>query len=159
MRGSLARTSRSFSVVLMAVVAVAAQENGVVSHEAGKLNELEKSLIAKVSGARPSFSILRRTPNSTTGLIYRALTGEAELHEEFSDVFIVRSGSATLVLGGDLQERRAVGPGEVAAKSIAGGERRKLKVGDVVHIPAKLPHWVFLDPGETVTYLIIKLKD
>ncbi len=137
----------------------AAQENGVVAHAAGKLDELEKGLVAKVNGARPSFTILRRTPNSTTGLIHRALTGEAELHEEFSDIFIVRSGSATLVIGGALQEPRTVGPGEVAAKSIKGGERRKLKAGDVVHIPAKLPHWVFLDPGETVTYLIIKVKD
>ena len=39
------------------------------------------------------------------------------------------------------------------------GETRRLAVGDIVHIPAGIPHHVVVAPGETVTYLLIKAKE
>jgi mannose-6-phosphate isomerase-like protein (cupin superfamily) len=31
-----------------------------------------------------------------------------------------------------------------------------LKVGDVAHIPAKVPHWFIPTPGKGLTYIAVK---
>jgi mannose-6-phosphate isomerase-like protein (cupin superfamily) len=94
-----------------------------------------------------------------SALIHRAATGEAEFHENMADFFVVRSGHGTLVIGGQLKDSRSVAPGEMAAVAIDGGERRAIGPGDVIYIPAKLPHHVLVDRGEPLSYLIIKAKE
>ena len=128
-------------------------------HPNSDLAAKAKQIIAKVDGAKPSFVVLGQTPGTLSALIYRARTGEAELHDQMSDFFVVRSGAATLVLGGKMDTPRTVRPGEYAAPKIIGGESRAIGPGDVVYIPAKMPHHVVLGPRQTITYLLIKAKE
>jgi mannose-6-phosphate isomerase-like protein (cupin superfamily) len=70
---------------------------------------------------------------------------------------IVESGEATLVVGGTMVEPKTVKPHEVRGSSIAGGAIKQLTPGDVVHIPAKVPHQLKIATGKTFTYLVIKV--
>ena len=43
--------------------------------------------------------------------------------------------------------------------SIQGGTEAKLGAGDVLHIPAKVPHQMILAPGAQVTYFVTKVVE
>ena len=43
--------------------------------------------------------------------------------------------------------------------SIQGGTEAKLGSGDVLHIPAKVPHQMILAPGTQVTYFVTKVVE
>ena len=90
-------------------------------------------------------------------IAHREGDGEAELHEGQADVFVVEGGAATLVVGGEIVGARTSSPGEVRGTSIQGGERVKLGVGDVVHIAAKTPHQLLVEPGGKFTYFVMKV--
>ena len=90
-------------------------------------------------------------------IAHREGDGEAELHEGQADVFVVESGAATLVVGGEIVGARTSSPGEVRGTSIQGGERVKLGVGDVVHIAARTPHQLLIEPGGKFTYFVMKV--
>jgi mannose-6-phosphate isomerase-like protein (cupin superfamily) len=87
-------------------------------------------------------------------------------HDQVGEVYHVIDGTATLVTGPDLVDRRprpadneAVrllnGPGGNAA-SIRNGTTHQLKAGDVIVIPAGTGHW-FTKIDDHITYLMIRL--
>ena len=88
---------------------------------------------------------------------HREGPGEAELHETQADIFIVQSGEATLKVGGTVVSPKTTAPNEIRGPSISGGEEKKLGAGDVVHIPAKIPHQLLLDAGKQFTYAVVKV--
>ncbi|MDX1983108.1 MAG: hypothetical protein SFV51_22745 [Bryobacteraceae bacterium] len=147
--------------ILLAAAAAAQQAPAPVVQQWNRqsLLQIDSEVARKASGNRPSFAVLTRTATSVAAIIHRARTGEAELHEEMADFFIVRAGSGTLVTSGKLINDRVIGKGEHAADGIEGGESRKLSTGDVAHVPSKTPHHVVVAPGETITYLLIKAKE
>ena len=89
---------------------------------------------------------LKEYPRHFTMLSFRSRDGQAELHENFADLFYILDGRATLVTGGSLAEAVTIGPGELRGVSIEGGVRQELRTGDVAHVPAGVPHQ-FLVPG------------
>jgi mannose-6-phosphate isomerase-like protein (cupin superfamily) len=91
-------------------------------------------------------------------LVHREADGSPELHETQVDVFFVQSGSATLVVGGTLLNGETVAPHEKRNGTIQGGARQKLSAGDVVRIPARVPHQLVLDGEHEFTYLVVKVK-
>ena len=91
-------------------------------------------------------------------LVHREADGQVEWHETQVDVFFVQSGSATLVVGGTLLSGETVAPHEKRNGTIQGGTRQKLSAGDVVRIPARVPHQLVLDGAHEFTYLVIKVK-
>ena len=40
---------------------------------------------------------------------------------------------------------------------VSGGEKHHVAPGDIVHIPANVPHQMLLDSGKHVTYFVIKV--
>lgn len=70
----------------------------------------------------------------------RDAPGEVEYHAHTVDVMHVVEGSATVVTGGEMVGARTVGDGELRADSVAGGEPHELSEGDVVAVPAGVPH-------------------
>jgi mannose-6-phosphate isomerase-like protein (cupin superfamily) len=95
--------------------------------------------------------------NHVLGITHRDKSGVAELHEKQTDIFVIQSGETTLVVGGELIDAKSTGPGEVRGSGIRGGVKKSVAPGDVVHIPAKMPHQFFLDPGNEITYVAIKV--
>jgi quercetin dioxygenase-like cupin family protein len=49
-------------------------------------------------------------------------------------------------------------PHEKRNVTIQGGTREKLSPGDIVRIPANIPHQLLLDGGREFTYFVIKIK-
>lgn len=97
-------------------------------------------------------------PNDSFLLAHREADGQPELHETQVDVFFVQSGSATLLVGGTLLNGETVAPHEKRNGTIQGGTRQKLAAGDVVRIPAHMPHQLLLDGAHEFTYFVIKVK-
>lgn len=102
---------------------------------------------------------LETYPHHFTMLAFRNRSGGGEVHQNYADVFYIVDGNATLVTGGDVVEPKSTGPGETLGTSVKGGSRQELKAGDMVHIPAAMPHQMLLDPGHTVTYFVIKVEE
>lgn len=90
-------------------------------------------------------------------LLYRDANGNPEQHDAIIDVVYVRSGSGTLVMGGTMAGRRATSAGEWVGTSLEGGDRHPLGAGDIVHIPAGIPHSFLVAPGQHVTYVLLKI--
>ena len=102
---------------------------------------------------------LEKYPHHYTMLAFRNRSGGGEVHQNYADVFFILDGHATLVTGGEVVEPRSTGPGETLGTSVKGGSRQELKAGDVVHIPASMPHQMVLGEGDTVTYFVIKAEE
>jgi mannose-6-phosphate isomerase-like protein (cupin superfamily) len=88
----------------------------------------------------------------------READGVPEWHETQVDLFVVESGSATLIVGGTMVGAKDTEPHEKRNGTIQGGMRHKLSAGDIVRIPVKTPHQVLLDGSKEFTYFVIKIK-
>ena len=86
----------------------------------------------------------------------RVMPGIVEIHARDTDIFYITEGAATLTTGGTATATRTTGPGEIRGEKITGGVARKLTKGDVVVIPAGVPHW-FSDVSGTFLYFVIKV--
>jgi len=64
----------------------------------------------------------------------------AELHDASDDVYYVLDGSATLVLGGKLEDPKEMDPGEWRSSRILDGKTIEIKKGDLVIVPRGTPH-------------------
>jgi hypothetical protein len=81
----------------------------------------------------------------------------AEAHEFMADLLVVTSGETTLTVGGVIVDPVNTS-GEIRGKSLHGGVAKKLAAGDIVHIPAKMPHQLSVDAGKECTYLVFKVR-
>lgn len=86
-------------------------------------------------------------------LAHREKSGEVESHETRAIVMIVRSGEATLIVGNNIVNARRTSPTEVRGTSIRDGIERKVSAGDIINMPAGLPHQFILKPGKQLTYI------
>ncbi len=125
----------------------------------GTLTEMEKALATKTDAAGLATQTLKKYATDYSMLAFRKQSGKAELHEKFADFYVVVAGNATLVSGGKMVNGATTGPGEVRGDSIAGGKETKLKKGDIVHIPADIPHQLLLTKGDTFQYFIVKVQE
>jgi glc operon protein GlcG len=82
--------------------------------------------------------------------------GEVEFHTSVTDIMYVLDGQATVVTGGEMVDGRQVGPGEYRASATRGGTSQRLARGDVMVIPAGVPHWFKEVPGP-LTYYVVKV--
>jgi mannose-6-phosphate isomerase-like protein (cupin superfamily) len=88
---------------------------------------------------------------------HRDADGRAELHKVKADVMVIQTGTATLVTGGEVIDPMVTGPNEIQGAGIKGGVKREVGPGDVIEIPAGVPHQFFLAPGTQITYLVVKV--
>jgi mannose-6-phosphate isomerase-like protein (cupin superfamily) len=98
-----------------------------------------------------------RGPGYTFAVTHRDSTGGLEQHADWTDIFVIEAGSATLLSGGVLEGGKEATPGELRGGTARGATRAPLHVGDVVVIPAGTPHQMLLSAGERVSYLAFKV--
>jgi mannose-6-phosphate isomerase-like protein (cupin superfamily) len=96
--------------------------------------------------------------NHMTMLTTRVATGDAEEHQDWSDIFIIVSGEATLVSGGHLQNPRIIAPGEQRSATISGGLDEPLQAGAIVHISPDVPHQLIVPQSGSVSYYVVKVR-
>jgi mannose-6-phosphate isomerase-like protein (cupin superfamily) len=102
---------------------------------------------------------LREYPQHIAMLLFRSRDGDAELHQNFAHLFCVLAGTATLLTGGTVIRARTVEPGETRGDSIEGGIRQDLRAGDVVHVPAGIPHQILIAGEKSITCLVMKIQE
>jgi mannose-6-phosphate isomerase-like protein (cupin superfamily) len=102
---------------------------------------------------------LREYPHHAIMLLFRSRDGQAELHENFADIFHVLEGRATLLTGGTLTGAETIAPGELRAASIIGGTRQELHAGDTAHVPAGLPHQMLVSGDKSIICLVVKIQE
>jgi hypothetical protein len=79
------------------------------------------------------------------------------LHGKKSDFMVIQDGEGTFVSGGELVNGKAGGedPGDMSGESIRGGISRVLKPGDVMFVPAGIPH-AFVETKDHVTFVMVR---
>jgi hypothetical protein len=89
----------------------------------------------------------------------RRLTGPQPilLHAKKSDFMVIQDGEGTYLSGGELVNGKAGGEdsGDMRGESIRGGVSRVLKAGDVIYVPAGIPHG-FVDTKDHITFVMIR---
>ena len=123
---------------------------------------ITSQLAALVQSAKVSGSI-----GSTLGdygsraikLSVRTASGGAEMHAHYDDIFFVTDGKAELLTGGNVVDAKTDTQGETKGSSIQNGRSVTIAKGDVVHIPAGVPHQLILAPGSVYTSVVIKVRE
>ena len=95
--------------------------------------------------------------NYSFAVSHRDGSGGVECHLTQADIFVVESGEASLTVGGALVDGKNRSATEMTGTAISGGTETKLGAGDIVTIPAKMPHQMKLDPGKEITYFVVKV--
>ena len=133
----------------------AAEREAVDIYSPKDIREMSDALLKK----RTQFASkeLERYSNHYSMLAQREGTGSSEVHEHEADIFVIESGAATILTGGKLVNARTQKPGEIRGTSIEGGERHLLGPGDIVHIPAGVPHQLLIGKGQPFTYFVVKV--
>ena len=87
---------------------------------------------------------------------HREKAGQVEVHDKETDVMYVVDGEATLVTGGTVVGLKRTKADQSIGDGVKGGEAHHLTKGDVIVIPAGVPHW-FKEVPKTVSYYVIKV--
>lgn len=96
------------------------------------------------------------TPTYKVDAGRRTEPGEVEYHERVTDIMYVLDGEATVVTGGEMQDVRVVGPGERRAARTTGGIAQRITPGDVLVVPAAVPHH-FTEVTDPFRYYVVKV--
>jgi mannose-6-phosphate isomerase-like protein (cupin superfamily) len=147
-----------FAMMLASAIASPAGVEGFAHWPSSELKAAGSRLATKLNPQKLALETLADYGNHSVMVAHREGSGEAELHEDFNDISVVQSGSGMLVVGGRIVNGRTTGPGEIRGPSIEGGEKRQLAPGDIVHVPPRTPHQVLLEPGQKLTYVVIKIR-
>ena len=134
-----------------------AAQQGFAIWKAEELARREAALSTRVAADRSSRETLADYGDHRFRLLYRDGDGNPEEHGAIIDVVYVQSGAGRLVLGGTMTGRRSTTPDEFVGTGLEGGERHALGAGDIVHIPAGVPHRFLVPPGEHITYVLLKI--
>jgi mannose-6-phosphate isomerase-like protein (cupin superfamily) len=112
---------------------------------------------AKASGS--SGSTLATSGNLALKLSVRISSGGAEIHAHYDDLMIVQQGSATLITGGSVVDAQVGKDGETKGSSVKDGKSQTIAVGDVVLVPAGVPHQLLIPPGTLYSAMVAKVKE
>ncbi|MCI0587775.1 MAG: heme-binding protein [Planctomycetes bacterium] len=135
-----------------AVIGARAVEGAVAAAPAGVTYLESRAVAAAFAKGEP----LLEVPAYKIHASRRDAPGVPEVHERETDILYVLDGTATLVTGGTVVEGRTISPGEIRGASIQNGDSRRIAKGDVVVVPAGMPHW-FKEVGGPLTYYVVKV--
>ena len=104
--------------------------------------------------------ILQRKGNRTEGEVVNAI-----VHHQVTEIYYVLSGSGTLVTGGEISGDiefpannisvlELIGPS--GSRTVTNGQTKTISVGDMVVIPAGVPHG-FRNIQDQITYLSVRV--
>lgn len=113
------------------------------------------SAIAKTTGGLAVKTVFADSTARTVH-VRRDMSGEAERHASINDVMIAHKGRVTLLLGGRIEGGRETEPGEWRGGTIVGGRTQSFKAGEMMWIPAGVPHQMLLRKGSRFTYTVVK---
>ena len=134
----------TLTIVLTAAILMGADAATYIGHD-------------KVADALAKGGSLTATKAYTVSGAHRTAPGQVEVHDKETDTFYVLDGSATIVTGGTMVGGNVTGPGQHRGTDITGGQAQRLAKGDVMVIPAGVPHW-FKEVSNPFLYYVVKAR-
>ena len=101
--------------------------------------------------------VLANMGNYMVHASHRDMDGVAEIHTLDTDLIYMLAGAATLVTGGAVPDAKAIEPNEFRGAAIVGGDSRRIGKGDVILIPAGVPH-MFTEVHGPLDYYVVKVR-
>ena len=124
-------------VLTSASALIAADPEGFAMYKGSEIAARAKA--TKLDEYKAGLDRVANWGNHALLIVRREGDGAVEIHETQVDVITVISGEGTLVIGGTVVDGKTTAPNEIRGKSVNGGIRKQMAVGDVFHIPAKVP--------------------
>lgn len=149
-----------FVMALFYCHATTAQSNTADTVTFYSSSQIDSFLATSSASPRMIGKLLGKSADNESYLVgVRTQAGDVEIHEEFDDVAIIRSGHAVLRTGKKVRGQKAGNnPGEWIGGVIEDAQERHLSPGDFVVIPAMVGHQYIPNPGESLTYWTIKVR-
>jgi hypothetical protein len=144
-------------VAACATRAGAADPPGFALWTASELAAHDAALSKHVADDHSSRETLADYGDHRFRMLYRDANGNPEQHDAIIDIVMVQSGDGVLMLGGTMEGRRATSNGEWVGSRLTGGSEHPLAAGDIVHIPAGIPHSFLVPQGKHFTYVLLKI--
>lgn len=117
--------------------------------------QLEAKVVHTVNGVISSE--IPSGPGSAILIIRRDKDGEAEVHKIMNDIIVIKQGHAKILVGGEVSGNHEIKPTEWRGGQISGATTYSLAPGDLLFIPAGIPHQVLVAPKTTITYVTVKI--
>lgn len=119
----------------------------------------EVTYLSAADMAKSEGKVLGTASTYSYQTIIRDKNGEIEVHDNRNDIIVVQEGRAEVLLGGTVSGGRVTAPGEHRGGTATGAHSQMLAPGDVLFIPAGVPHLINLaDPGKRFRYLVVKTQ-
>jgi hypothetical protein len=151
---------RVVAVCLVVAPVFAADHPDFRLWKADELTRRDAALSTKVGPDHSSRETLADFGDHRFRFLYRDADGFPEQHDRIVDVVFVQSGEGTLQLGGEMIGRKGTGStGEYVGTRLEGGSRHPLGPGDVIHIPATVPHAFLVPKGKHLPYVLVKFPE
>jgi hypothetical protein len=135
----------------------AAEESSFALWTPSAIGQHEAKLMTNVAPDHSSRETLADYGDHRFRLLYRDADGLPEEHDKIVDVVLVHGGEGAVMLGGTMSGKKGSAlTGEYLGAGLTGGERHPLAAGDIVHIPAGIPHSFLVPEGKHITYVLLK---
>ena len=153
------------AIVMAALVAFSVSAAAQTAEKAGTVLPAQEvkaqidKLVPEAKTKGSSGSTMATTGNLALKLSIRTTSGGGEIHAHYDDLMIVQQGSATLITGGTIVDAKTGTDGETHGPSIQGGKSQTITVGDVVIVPAGVPHQLLIPAGTLYSAMVAKIKE
>jgi len=138
--------------------AFAAEQSSFALWTPSAIDQREATLMKNVAPDHSSRETLADYGDHRFRLLFRDADGLPEQHDKIVDVVIVHSGEGALMVGGTMSGKKGnATTGEYLGAALTGGEVHPLAAGDIVHVPAGIPHSFLVPAGKHITYVLLKL--
>ena len=135
----------------------AAEQSSFALWTPSAIDQHEAALMKHVAADHSSRETLADYGDHRFRLLYRDADGRPEEHDKIVDIVMVHSGEGALMLGGTMSGKTGnPATGEYLGSALTGGEVHPLAAGDIVHIPAGIPHSFLVPAGKHITYVLLK---
>lgn len=144
------------ALLLLTVAAFAADPDGFAMFKAADLEA--RAQAAKLDANKAALYRAGTWGNHSLLIVRREADGASELHNTQVDIITVMSGEGTLIVGGTMVDGKTTAPNEIRGKSITGGSRHPMAVGDVFHVPAGVPHQMLVPKSLVIQVVKVDTK-
>ena len=147
------------SVVLAAVSACALAQTTTPEAAQMFMSKQEiQTLVARAKADRKGAAPLVLEPILSLApyqaqLEYRPAPAPAALHEKDAELMVVLQGTGTVVTGGKLLDQKRVNSANLMGSSVEGGRDLAVGVGDMLIVPANVPHQIVPTGGAPIVLM------
>lgn len=133
--------SLTFAAPLLAAGPAAAQTMPADAASAAEIRAKVAAMAARMGKGTFAYEPLVKDGATVAALEYWKAPGRPAIHPAEAEYALVIDGAGTLVSGGTMVDPTETRPGLVEGSRIDGGTTRRLGPGDVILVPAGVPHW------------------